>query len=159
MKAYLVIKLLLLWASFFRLCWIIGAHFSLLPSAQCLQMADSLPGASLRFSANCIALTHCCQLHTPLVGPLSPPVGFYIGTPLFKKPFLARSHYASVDISGGKILDNSQDVVSVYAEIQQNTTMLYSASSAFRMPHKFHWVQHIYLWMLVLLFLCHVVCL
>lgn len=94
--------------------WIIGELFSQLPSAQCLQTADSLPGASLRFSTNCIALTHCCQLHTRLVGPLSPPAGFCIGTPLFKKLLLACSHHASV-VSSGKVLDSSQDVVSVYA--------------------------------------------
>lgn len=63
------------------------------PISSVSQMVDSRPGASLRFRSNCIALTHCCQLHTRLVGPLSPPVGFYIGTPSFKKPVLACSHH------------------------------------------------------------------
>lgn len=64
----------------------------LLPSAQ---IADSLPGGSLRCSANCVALTHCYQLHTWLVGQLAHPVGFCIFTPVPRKPFLACSPHAS----------------------------------------------------------------
>lgn len=64
----------------------------LLPSAQ---IADSLPGGSLRCSANCVALTHCYQLHTWLVGQLAHPVGFCIFTPVLRKPFLACSPHAS----------------------------------------------------------------
>lgn len=64
----------------------------LLPLAQ---IADSLPGGSLRCSANCVALTHCYQLHTWLVGQLAHPVGFCIFTPVPRKPFLACSPHAS----------------------------------------------------------------
>lgn len=46
-------------------------------SAHHLPQAVSRPGASLRFTANCRALTHRCQLHTQLVGPLSPPAVFF----------------------------------------------------------------------------------